>query len=99
MADRLILRLMEFKFFTSMEQPSHCPRCCSHLNESATFSSPSKNAWRTSSHSEQGPAVLILHSGLSGWNIAMRTRSLRDGQLAPGLTMTLPFMFGWIEHK
>jgi hypothetical protein len=23
----------------------------------------------------------------------------RDRQLAPGLTMTLPFMFGWIEHK
>src|SRR5712691_1109905 len=23
----------------------------------------------------------------------------RDGQLAPGLTMTLPFMFGWIEQK
>jgi hypothetical protein len=22
-----------------------------------------------------------------------------DGQLAPALTMTLPFMFGWIEHK
>jgi hypothetical protein len=22
----------------------------------------------------------------------------RDRQLAPGLTMTLPFMFGWIEH-
>ena len=99
MADRLILRLMEFKFFTSMEQPSHCPRCCSHLNESAMFSSPSKNAWRTSSHSEQGPAVLILHSGPSGWNIAMRTRSLRDGQLAPGLTITFPFILGWIEHK
>jgi hypothetical protein len=23
----------------------------------------------------------------------------RDRQLPPGLTMTLPFMFGWIEHK
>jgi hypothetical protein len=23
----------------------------------------------------------------------------RDRQLAPGLTMTLPFMFGWIKHK
>ncbi len=23
----------------------------------------------------------------------------REVQLAPGLTMTLPFMFGWIEHK
>jgi hypothetical protein len=23
----------------------------------------------------------------------------RERQLAPGLTMTLPFMFGWIEHK
>jgi len=99
MAERLILHLMDFKFFTSMEQPWHCPRCCSHLNESATFSSPSKNAWRTSSHSEQGPAVLILHSGPSGWNIAMRTRSLRDGQLAPGLTITFPFILGWIEHK
>ena len=74
MAERLILHLMDFKFFTSMEQPRHCPRCCSHLNESATFSSPSKNAWRTSSHSEQGPAVLILHSEPSGWNIAMRTK-------------------------
>src|SRR6266481_7978664 len=42
MAERLILHLMDFKFFTSMEQPWHCPRCCSHLSESATFSSPSK---------------------------------------------------------
>ena len=29
----------------------------------------------------------------------MRSWGQRDRQLAPGLTMTLPFMFGWIRHK
>jgi hypothetical protein len=29
----------------------------------------------------------------------MRTWRQRNRQLAPGLTMTLPFMFGWIRHK
>jgi hypothetical protein len=78
MAERLILRLIEFKFFTSIEQPWHCPRCCSHFCESAASNSPSKNAWRASSHSEQGPALLILHSGLGGGHIAVRTRSLSE---------------------
>jgi hypothetical protein len=29
----------------------------------------------------------------------MREIARQDRQLAGGLTMTLPFMFGWIEHK
>jgi hypothetical protein len=29
---------------------------------------------------------------------ARGARGQRGRQLAPGLTMTLPFMFGWIEH-
>src|SRR5271169_5251546 len=49
----------------------------------------------TRSHSEQGPAVLVLDSGI----MTMHRLAERKRQLAPGLTMTFPFMFGWIEHK
>ena len=95
MAERLIFRLKDFKFFISRKQPWHCPRCCSQVNESATSNSPSKKAWRTNSHSEQGPTVLVLDSGIT----TMHRLAERERQLAPGLTMTFPFMFGWIEHK
>jgi hypothetical protein len=73
MAERLIFRLMDFKFFTSRKQPWHCPRCCSQVNESAASNSPSKKAWRTSSHSEQGPAILMLDSSAGRQIMAMRT--------------------------
>jgi hypothetical protein len=94
-AERVNIRLMDFNFFTSTKQPRHCPRCCSQANESAASNSQSKNAWRTSSHSEQGPAVLVLDSGI----MTMHRLAERKRQLAPRLTMTFPFMFGWIEHK
>jgi hypothetical protein len=99
MTERVNFRLMEFNFLISPEQPWHCKRCCPHVDESSASNSPSKKAWRTSSHSEQGPTVLALDSGVGGKIIGNRTGVRRDGQLAPGLTMTLPFMFGWIEHK
>jgi hypothetical protein len=37
-----------------------------------------KNAWRTSSQSEQAPAVLMLDSGAGGGSMAMRTISLSE---------------------
>jgi hypothetical protein len=73
MAERLSFRLMNFKFFISPEQRWHRPRCSSHVNESAASNSPSKKAWRTSSHSGQAPAVLMLVSGAGGRITAMRT--------------------------
>ena len=91
-AERVNIRLMDFNFFTSTKHPRHCPRCCSQANEPAASNSPSRNAWRTSSHSEQGPAVLVLDSGIM-------TMHRLERQPASGLTMTFPFMFGWIEHK
>jgi hypothetical protein len=74
MAERLSFRLMNFKFFISPEQRWHRPRCSSQVNESAASNSPSKKAWRTSSHSEQGPAILMLDSSAGRRQImAMRT--------------------------
>jgi hypothetical protein len=97
MAERVNFSLMDFKFSISPEQRWHRSRCCSQIKESAAPNSPSKKAWSTSSHSEQGPAVLMLDVGLGGImaipNVAERKRQLAS------LTMTLPFMFGWIEHK
>jgi hypothetical protein len=94
-AERVNIHLMDFNFFTSTKQPWHRPRCCSQANESAASNSPSKNAWRTSSHSGQGLAVLVLDSGI----MTVHRLAERKRQPAPGLTMTFPFMFGWIEHK
>jgi hypothetical protein len=99
MTERVNFRLMEFNFLISPEQPWHCPRCCSHVDESSASNSPSKKAWRTSSHSEQGPTVLTFDSGAGRKIMAIAPGMRRDGQLAPGLTVTLPFMFGWIEHR
>jgi transposase-like protein len=73
MAERLNFRLMDFKFSNSPEQRWHCPRCRSQVNESAMSNSPSKKAWRTSSHSEQAPAALTLDSGTGGRIMAMRS--------------------------
>jgi hypothetical protein len=72
MAERLSFRLMNFKFFISPEQRWHRPRCSSQVNESAASNSPSKKAWRTSSHSGQAPAI-VLDSGAGGRIIAIRT--------------------------
>jgi hypothetical protein len=99
MAKCVIFRLMDFKFLISPKQRWHRSRCCSHVNESAASNSPSKKAWRTSSHSGQAPAVLMLDSGAGGRIMAMRTMYLKRERQLAGLTMTLPFMFGWIEHK
>jgi len=41
----------------------------------------------------------VLDSGVGKRTMTMRTPVVPDSQLAPALTMTLPFMFGWIEHK
>jgi hypothetical protein len=41
----------------------------------------------------------VLDSGVGKRTMTMRTSVVADSQLAPALTMTLPFMFGWIEHK
>jgi hypothetical protein len=72
MAERVNFSLMDFKFFISPEQPWHRSRCCSQVNESAASNSPSKKAWSTSSHSEQGPAVLMLDVGIGGGITAIR---------------------------
>ena len=72
MAERLSFRLMNFKFFISPEQRRHRPRCSSQVNESAASNSPSKKAWRMSSHSGQAPAI-VLDSGAGGRIMAMRT--------------------------
>jgi hypothetical protein len=97
MAERVNFSLMDFKSSISLKQRWHRSRCCSQVKESAAPNSPSKKAWSTSSHSEQGPSVLMLDVGLGGImaipNVAERKRQLAS------LTMTLPFMFGWIEHK
>ncbi len=69
---------------SSMTQPWHCPRFRSQANESAASNSPSKNASRTSSHSEQGPAALALDSGI----MTMHRLAQRHRQLAPGLMIT-----------
>ena len=66
MTERLSIRLMDFKFLISTEQPRHRPRCSSNANESAVSNSPSKNAWRAISHSEQGPVTLIPDSFIGG---------------------------------
>jgi hypothetical protein len=50
MAERLSFRLMNFQFFISPEQREHRPRSSSQVNESVASNSPSKKAWRTSSH-------------------------------------------------
>ena len=42
-----------------------------------------------------GPAVLVLDSGI----MTMHRLAERKLQPARGLTMTFPFMLGWIEHK
>jgi hypothetical protein len=73
MAKFVILRLMDFKFLISPEHRWHRSRCRSQVNESAASNSPSKKAWRTSSHSGQAPAVLMLDSGAGGRIMAMRT--------------------------
>ena len=98
MAERLNFCLIDFRIFNSPEQLWHRPRCSSQASESAASNSPSKNALRTSSQSEQAPVVLMLDSDAGGGIMAMSTISLREYQLA-SLTITLPFMFGWIEHK
>jgi hypothetical protein len=72
MAERLSFRLMNLKFFNSPEQRGHRPRCSSQVIEPAASNSPSKKAWRTSSHSGQAPAT-VLDSGAGGRIMAMRT--------------------------
>jgi hypothetical protein len=66
MAERVNFSLMDFKSSISLEQRWHRSRCCSQVKESAAPNSPSKKAWSTSSHSEQGPAVLMLDVGIDG---------------------------------
>ena len=70
--------LMDFKLFISAEQRWHRSRCCSQVKESAASNSPSKNAWSTSSHSEQGPAVLMLDVGIRGEIMAIRFMQLGE---------------------
>ncbi len=64
--------LMDFKLFISEEQRWHRSRCCSQVKASAASNSPSKNAWSASSHSEQGPATLMLDVGIRGEIMAIR---------------------------
>jgi hypothetical protein len=77
-AERLIFCLIDFRFFNSPEQPWHRPRWSSQASESVASNSPSKNAWRTSSQSEQAPAALMLDSGAGGGSITMHTMSLSE---------------------
>jgi hypothetical protein len=78
MAERLIFCLIDFRFSNSPEQRWHRPRCSLQASESAASNSPSKKACRTSSQSEQGPAVLMLDAGAGGGSMAMRTMSLSE---------------------
>ena len=78
MAERLSFCLIDFRSFISPEQRLHRPRCSSQASEPAASNSPSKNACRTSSQSEQAPAVLILASRAGGRTMAMRIVSLSE---------------------
>jgi len=78
MAERLSFCLIDFRLFISPEQRWHRPRCSSQASESAASNSPSKKACRTSSQSEQAPAVLMLDSGAGGGSMGMRTMSLSE---------------------
>jgi hypothetical protein len=71
-AEPLNFSLIDFRFLNSLEQPWHRSRCSSQVKESAASNSPSKKAWSTSSHSEQGPAVLMLDVGIGGGIMAIR---------------------------
>jgi hypothetical protein len=83
MAERLIFRLIDFRFLNSPEQRWHRSRCNSQACESAASNSPSKKAWSASSQSEQAPVVLILVSGAGGEIMAMRTMSLSENISSP----------------
>jgi hypothetical protein len=83
MAERLIFRLIDFRFLNSPEQRWHRSRCSSQACESAASNSPSKKAWSASSQSEQAPVVLILVSGAGGEIMAMRTMSLSENISSP----------------
>ena len=78
MTERLSFFLIDFRLFISPEQRWHRPRCSSQAGESAASNSPSKKACRTSSQSEQAPAVLMLVSGAGGEIMTMRTMSLSE---------------------
>jgi hypothetical protein len=77
-AERLNFCLIDFRSLNSPEQRWHRPRCSSQACESAASNSPSKKAWRTSSQSEQAPAVLMLVSGAGGEIMTMRNISLSE---------------------
>ena len=78
MAERLNFRLIDFSFFPFPRNVGIARGEVHRLTTLPASNSPSKKACRTSSQSEQAPAVLMLDTGAGGGSMAMRTMSLSE---------------------
>src|ERR1700722_65735 len=81
-----------FQFFYFNEAPSALPKVLLAGQRICRVQCSVEKRIENELHSEQGPAVLVPDSEITTMHRLAR-------QPASGLTMTFPFMFGWIEHK
>jgi hypothetical protein len=98
MAERLSFRLMNFKFFippNNVGIPQSVARTSTNLLRPILRRKSVENEFpfRTGAGRTQASFGRRRPDHGNAHHVAERERQLA------GLTMTLPFMFGWIEHK